>query len=310
MESAETYKKILLLAEKLSIKWNSLDVNIRILIGLSSIIVVFALIYIFAVHVKFSNTGKLLWVSRSYRYIDIKPKEDYMSIIKPDNSDMVASKVVTIEGQAITISYETEPKAQEIINEIGIHKLIDPIKLAEYATKKVNSILFVKDKIVFKDIKMFFNETNENEHAGAVVRDGNQIIFNWTFIKKMYENMTKDDFLVYYVGLYVHEMVHTFGIAAYNSDRLRENTAEYIRMVAGFQPSTWKVTASNKDLPTEQYGAEGAYFLYWVENKYPGFIKLVSEGEFGPDENKYYRTHTGRSVQDLFHEFKSVLYVL
>lgn len=303
------YNDVLIILQKTVSNWEALNFNIKLGVVIGIIVVLLGGLYIGLIHVDVSNTGKLLWNSRSYRYIDIKPQEDYMSLIKPEGA-LVSTKVVTIDNQTINISYATDPKAQEIINEIGIHRLIDPIKLAEYATKKVNSILFNKEQIVYRDIKMFFNETTEKEHAGAFVKfTTGEIFFNWSFIKNRYENMTKDDFINYYVGLYIHELAHTFGIHGSN-DRLRENAAEYVRMIAGFQPSTWKVTASNKELPTELYGAEGAYFLYWIEDKYPGFIKRLVDDGFSSDENKYYQEHTGRSLKDLWKEFQGVLYVL
>ena len=56
--------------------WAGLNFNTKFVIILSFIVVLFLALYIPLVHVNVSNTGKLLWDSKSYRYIDIKNVRD------------------------------------------------------------------------------------------------------------------------------------------------------------------------------------------------------------------------------------------
>ena len=301
--------RITIILQKILKNWVGLNSNTKFVIILSLTAVLFIALYIPLVHLSISNTGKLLWVSNSYRYIDIKPQEDYMPLIKQDGNSINPSNF-TLNGQNITISYAIDPEAQNIINEIGIHKIVDPIKLALYSTKKVKSILFDKNNETYKNVNMVFNINNLNPYAGAYVESSDIINFNLSFIKKIYENTTKEDFMTYYIGLYIHEISHLYLDFGSKNSRLRENISEYIRMITGFQPSTWRVNSSNKELPTEEYGAEGAYFLYWIEDNYPGFIKKIIEDNLESDENTYYQEHTGKSIKDLFKEFQKVLFVL
>lgn len=308
-------KNITVLIESITKYMNSLTYNPKLAITLSIAFVIIIVLHIVILHIEISNTGKLLWNPRSYQYIKITPKEDYLQLLKPDGSNL-KSKEITMGSDKITLSYEKKDDSQSFFKLLD--SKIDQIKLLEYAYRKCFGIVYDKNQPIThnRNIKLMigiFRDKDNGGFAGAYVGDDKNMYTNNEFIQAMYEDTTEDEFIIYYIGLIIHEMTHIFNLFRITTItgkmRFGEHIAEYVRLVSGFQRNTkyWKVTKTSETVPPP-YGAYGSYFLYWLNEKYPGFIqKLMSDMYLEGDVIETHKTITGKSEEELFAEFQKEL---
>jgi hypothetical protein len=274
------------------------------------------------VHIEYSNTRALLWNPRPYKYIDIQPKEDYMNLLKPDGSTPVTKKTIYLDGSSVELSYSVNYEAVSILDSMGIMNNIETMKVLEYALKKAKTIMLGKDKKFRYDIvTVTFRKTNElSKYAGAYTLGGSLYV-NCEFLKAIYGERTKEDFIKYYIGLFIHEFTHMVLYPQYfnvTSDiiTISENLCEYVRLVSGYGLNNWYLRKSSKEGPTEKYGPEGAYFVYYIEKNYPGFVNaillfvepiLYTAVYSTATLNDLIFKHTGRTLKDLWASFQNEL---
>lgn len=317
----ENLKKFI---QHIIILWNGFSFNIKLAISIYSILFLTSIIYIYFIHIEYSNTGKILWNSYSYKYIDIRPKEDYMSLLKPDGN-VITKKIINLDSSNIELSYSIEADAKLILDSIGILNIIETMKVLEYALKKAKFIMLGKNKkFRYNTINVIFKKTNElSKFAGGYTLLGNMYI-NCEFIKAIYNERTKEDFIKYYIGLFIHEFTHMilypqYSIATNDIIQISENLCEYIRLVSGYGLNNWYLKKSLNHIPTEKYGPEGSYFIYYMESKYPGFVNTIlhfveptidsqTNTEYSTDTlNVLHLKHTGKTLKDNWKEFQNEL---
>lgn len=282
-------------------------------ISLSILFISLIIFHIIYFHVEISNTGKLLWNPRSYKYIDIKPKENYLELLKPDESN-IKTKEITVGVNKITLSYQINDDTQPFFK--LLNSKIDQIKLLEYAYRKCFEIMHDKDHPVQsnKNIKLTFKTSsdkgNAGKYAGAYTSADDNIVANNEYLQTIYEETTEKEFIIYYIGLIIHEMSHVLSIDFNdNTERkiiIRENISEYIRTIAGFQRDSWNVTKTYDTTP-KPYGAHGVFFLYWINEKYPGFLQKLIQDMYLNKELETHKDITGKTQEELFSEFQKEL---
>lgn len=308
MKKLETYKNIVFLSD------------IEFALILASLTVVIFLILFFTIFVKFSNNGSLIWKSYPIKYIDIEAPADINFIIEKDSGPVITKKILNVNGKEITLTYSNNENIP-LFNILT--KKIDHMKLLEYSLRTVIKILYgSSDKFRPENISVSFNKKTNNEFAGAntVIYDNSNYLIqtNFEFIEKIYNNTDYHEFIIYYVGLFIHEFVHVFlgihdpNVSLNDSDnfyRIQENIPEYVRMISGFLNPNFYLRKSNKKLPTFQYGAEGAYFMHWLNTNYPGtiikFIKNLSINVKTTDQ--LLLEISGKTLQQLFADFQNDL---
>lgn len=270
----------------------------------------------FAYGLKISNTGALLIRKYPKKYINIRPPRDIMKVIGSNKLVPVTdSKNIVVNGKQINISYNITEKIQLLEK---ISKTIDSLLLIEYAIRSVINVLYGNSNAVYKNVKIEFKQrvSKEDTYAGASVNysgsDYNTIIYNFEFIEKIYAETDSYEFLIYYIGLIIHELVHHFiQVNPVDEDHIRisENIAEYIRMSLGYLNPNFYLYKSNKILPTEHYGTEGAYFMYWLNTSYPGIlnelINFVMTNNITLEQVLY--NYTKKTHKELFAEFNKIL---
>jgi len=110
-------------------------------------------------------------------------------------------------------------------------------------------------------------------------------------------------------GVIVHEMVHCWQHNAFGTapGGLIEGIADWVRLKAGFAPPHWKRVADKDwDAGYERTG----YFLEWMEKAHgEDIVRKINEGLRGCkyDEKTFWQSCCGKSVGDLWEEYKGSL---
>lgn len=215
-----------------------------------------------------------------------RPQKELLSIIGPKTPTLKEVSFF-VNGNPFTIRLEIQ-NSHPLFEKLRV--VIDHISMLEFAlTNSIKAIYGdAKFETDYRDIliKIRYPIDDNVYFAGAFVNFENpsSITTNFDFISKIYEQLPNDyEFFKYYIGLFVHEFTHLMlpsqvPFIEPNRVRITENICEYARLVSGFRTSGWSFTVTNKELPTESYGAEGAYFIYYLKKTYPEFLsKIIKE---------------------------------
>jgi hypothetical protein len=302
--------------------------NTFLVIIISTVLIIIGTVLFFVYAIKTTNTGKIIWKTYPIRYLEIPPPANLMEIIGYKGSEPQKkedSKELTINGKKIIISYITEGSIPLLDK---IDKEIDKLALIEYSVETIATILYGQSSnFALENIKIQYSQKFDNSdnkyYSGAQElhspdnKSVSVIQTNFSFIEEIYAETDHDEFLEYYIGLFMHEITHSFLMPDLDSNsveddenrsRISENISEYIRLVAGFMRYK-DLGMLNKTLPTEKYGAEGAYYLYFLQNKYPGILSKLIHYTIKLDKtlDNTLIDYTGKTNEELFAEFKEDL---
>jgi hypothetical protein len=292
--------------------------DVLITISIIIVVLVLTLTFVFTHLYEKSNTGKLISINRGIRYIKVSPVENYFDILKSEvnNIPLKSNKIIKINNKPIDIGYEFLEKTNDFVN--NLNKRFDPMKLLEFGLRKaVEKIYGNNDEFIPYKVRMISEKTPRDVYAGAAVGHWD-IYLNYDFIRKIYEDTNSYDFDMYYIGLIIHECVHILMNfekyrGPYESEdtiRIEENLAEYVRFSTGYYPLNKQYLAkSSKPKPTEKYGPEGAWFMYWLGKTYPGILtKLIPfSRRYIKSLDSLYIKETGKTEAQLFSEFNEEL---
>jgi hypothetical protein len=290
-----------------------------IALGFVSIMVTLLFVLVFVGLFEKSNTGVLIPKSINKRYIDVDPKEDYLTLLKKDEKIW---NNLSINSYPIKIALDNQ-YTDDFIK--MLNDRYDTVKLMNFALKKASERINgdnIYNKILYVINVRVINPENVPESGkyagGTFDRRDNTLTMNYGFIKGMYGQTNQFDFDMYYIGLFIHECSHFLMEKRIGPNkpteemlRIEENLCEYVRFSSGYyMKSKMFLKKSNKSRPTEDYGAEAGFFMYWLGKNHPGILKqlfLFSKGRFKENLDEFYIRNVGKTEVQLFSEFQQLL---
>lgn len=171
-----------------------------------------------------------------------------------------------------TITENIEPETSGMLKDIL--KVVNPTLMITYCSKKVLDLLYgnIVPSDRPKNISITF--TNTPIISAMAYAMGPGITYSIPGLLDVYKSVGKDIIKIKneMVGVMMHELTHVFQYGQYSNQLYTEGIAEYVRMSSGFVVD-WPGEIPDKS-PTfnTPYGAVPAYFLIWLNNKYPGII--------------------------------------
>jgi hypothetical protein len=149
------------------------------------------------------------------------------------------------------------------------------------------------------NITVVLREFTGSEAGYSALTRGNQIDVNASYIR----NVGLSD-----PGMLTHEFVHV--LQAYTAPVpgwVTEGIADYLRYLYTPSNSSWRLPTqvASGDNYTVGYGVTAAFFLWIEKTRLPGFVKALNTAvASGKYTSSYFKTHLGKSVDQLWAEYK------
>lgn len=283
------------------------------------IMITLLLVLIFVGLFERSNTGVLIQKNVNKRYIDVDPIKDYLELLKPDDKSWDR---LSINSYPIKIVEEVK-YTNDFIN--MLNSRYNLVKLVNFSLRKASERFNGTDiyiKIPYElTVKVIDPSTIDeaNKYAGGTFDNRDMTLtMNYSFIKTIYNETNQFDFDMYYIGLVIHECCHFLMVTNLGPNkqtgemiRIEENLCEYVRFSTGYyMKSKMFLKKSNKQRPSEQYGAEAGFFIYWLGKNHNGILKelfLFCKGRFKGNLDDFYKQRTNKTEIELFAEFQNQL---